>query len=426
MIAAIDAGPAPGGRVPRPGRRADARRRRTPPSTARSRAAGARRGGGRVRARHGAAAAAGRPVRHRGLPGPARRRGGARLGPDGAAPAARGDGEHRPGRRRRPPAARSTWPRRCCWSTGWGRPSRRPCSTSTARARPATAAAARRPVAPWRSTTRRYGPAATATCRSASGSGSGWSPPTRPSARSLRAGVSRQPVSAAPPVPDRRVCEDDGMAYDASALPDVSGLTVGILGGTGDQGRGLAYRLARAGQTVLIGSRSAERAARGRRRDRRAARRTGRRQRLRRRQRRGGPPQRRRHRRGAVGRARRHRRARCASRWPARSSSTASTRSASTSRAPTRCASPEGSAVAAGRRAAARLPGLRRVPPRQRAAAGRPGGRPDRPRRAGPRRGPGGLVGIVQRAGRPDPRHARHLRRPAAQRRTRSRRSPPT
>jgi hypothetical protein len=51
------------------------------------------------------------------------------------------------------------------------------------------------------------------------------------------------------------------MAYDASALPDVSGLTVGIIGGTGDQGRGLAYRFARAGQRVLIGSRSAERAA---------------------------------------------------------------------------------------------------------------------------------------------------------------------
>jgi hypothetical protein len=43
-------------------------------------------------------------------------------------------------------------------------------------------------------------------------------------------------------------------------LPDVSGLTVGILGGTGDQGRGLAYRLARAGQEVVIGSRSEPRA----------------------------------------------------------------------------------------------------------------------------------------------------------------------
>ncbi|GGL97625.1 MULTISPECIES: NADPH-dependent F420 reductase [Micromonospora] len=51
------------------------------------------------------------------------------------------------------------------------------------------------------------------------------------------------------------------MAHDASRLPDVSGLTVGIIGGTGDQGRGLAYRFARAGQSVLIGSRSAERAA---------------------------------------------------------------------------------------------------------------------------------------------------------------------
>ena len=51
------------------------------------------------------------------------------------------------------------------------------------------------------------------------------------------------------------------MAFDASVLPDVSGLTVAILGGTGDQGRGLAYRLARAGQPILIGSRSAQRAA---------------------------------------------------------------------------------------------------------------------------------------------------------------------
>lgn len=50
------------------------------------------------------------------------------------------------------------------------------------------------------------------------------------------------------------------MAYDATSLPDVSGLTVGIIGGTGDQGRGLAYRFARAGQSVLIGSRTAERA----------------------------------------------------------------------------------------------------------------------------------------------------------------------
>ena len=50
------------------------------------------------------------------------------------------------------------------------------------------------------------------------------------------------------------------MPFDQNTLPDISGLTVGILGGTGDQGRGLAIRLAVAGQRVLIGSRSSERA----------------------------------------------------------------------------------------------------------------------------------------------------------------------
>jgi NADPH-dependent F420 reductase len=49
-------------------------------------------------------------------------------------------------------------------------------------------------------------------------------------------------------------------ARDPWDLPDVSGLVVGVLGGTGDQGRGLAYRLGRAGQQVIIGSRAAERA----------------------------------------------------------------------------------------------------------------------------------------------------------------------
>jgi 8-hydroxy-5-deazaflavin:NADPH oxidoreductase len=43
-------------------------------------------------------------------------------------------------------------------------------------------------------------------------------------------------------------------------LPDVSGLSIGILGGTGDQGKGLARRFALAGHRVTIGSRSAERA----------------------------------------------------------------------------------------------------------------------------------------------------------------------
>ncbi|MFE3600236.1 NADPH-dependent F420 reductase [Streptomyces sp. NPDC059096] len=49
-------------------------------------------------------------------------------------------------------------------------------------------------------------------------------------------------------------------AKDPWDLPDVSGLVVGVLGGTGPQGKGLAHRLARAGQKVIIGSRAAERA----------------------------------------------------------------------------------------------------------------------------------------------------------------------
>ncbi|MFJ6928357.1 NADPH-dependent F420 reductase [Streptomyces nigra] len=52
-------------------------------------------------------------------------------------------------------------------------------------------------------------------------------------------------------------------AKDPWDLPDVSGLVVGVLGGTGPQGKGLAYRLAQAGQKVIIGSRAAERAQAG-------------------------------------------------------------------------------------------------------------------------------------------------------------------
>ena len=44
------------------------------------------------------------------------------------------------------------------------------------------------------------------------------------------------------------------------ATPSVDGLVIGILGGTGDQGRGLARRFALAGHQVIIGSRSPERA----------------------------------------------------------------------------------------------------------------------------------------------------------------------
>ncbi|SDJ46107.1 reduced coenzyme F420:NADP oxidoreductase [Actinokineospora alba] len=43
-------------------------------------------------------------------------------------------------------------------------------------------------------------------------------------------------------------------------MTEVSQLKVGVLGGTGPQGRGLALRWARAGISVVLGSRSAERA----------------------------------------------------------------------------------------------------------------------------------------------------------------------
>ena len=49
-------------------------------------------------------------------------------------------------------------------------------------------------------------------------------------------------------------------APDPRELPDVSGLRIGVLGGTGEQGRGLARRLAMAGHEVVIGSRDAARA----------------------------------------------------------------------------------------------------------------------------------------------------------------------
>jgi NADPH-dependent F420 reductase len=53
----------------------------------------------------------------------------------------------------------------------------------------------------------------------------------------------------------------DAKASDPRLLPDVSHLAVGVLGGTGEQGRGLARRLALAGHRVTIGSRDADRAA---------------------------------------------------------------------------------------------------------------------------------------------------------------------
>ena len=49
-------------------------------------------------------------------------------------------------------------------------------------------------------------------------------------------------------------------ARDPHELPDVRAVTVGVLGGTGEQGRGLARRFALAGCDVVLGSRDADRA----------------------------------------------------------------------------------------------------------------------------------------------------------------------
>lgn len=50
------------------------------------------------------------------------------------------------------------------------------------------------------------------------------------------------------------------MRPDPYALPDVGGLRIGILGGTGEQGRGLGMRWAMAGLQVTLGSRDPQRA----------------------------------------------------------------------------------------------------------------------------------------------------------------------
>jgi NADPH-dependent F420 reductase len=50
------------------------------------------------------------------------------------------------------------------------------------------------------------------------------------------------------------------MTAPAAPAPDVSALVVAVLGGTGEQGRGLARRLALAGHSVVLGSRDRSRA----------------------------------------------------------------------------------------------------------------------------------------------------------------------
>lgn len=74
-----------------------------------------------------------------------------------------------------------------------------------------------------------------------------------------RAGNGSVRVSGMPGVPAGfPLCQDLAMTADQD---DISALAIGVLGGTGDQGRGLARRFALAGHRVIIGSRDAGRAA---------------------------------------------------------------------------------------------------------------------------------------------------------------------
>ena len=66
-----------------------------------------------------------------------------------------------------------------------------------------------------------------------------------------------EPVSQ----PDTTQASTGPAAAGPSGHADPAGMVIGILGGTGDQGRGLARRFAMAGHRVIIGSRQAERAA---------------------------------------------------------------------------------------------------------------------------------------------------------------------
>lgn len=52
----------------------------------------------------------------------------------------------------------------------------------------------------------------------------------------------------------------DGVASDTSPSPESPSLNIGVLGGTGPQGRGLGLRFARAGHSVVLGSRNQARA----------------------------------------------------------------------------------------------------------------------------------------------------------------------
>jgi NADPH-dependent F420 reductase len=85
----------------------------------------------------------------------------------------------------------------------------------------------------------------------------GVSPPTRQvPARDLEAAM----VILATPATMTSNPNRSGGPVTQTPAPDAAALTLAFLGGTGDQGRGLARRFALAGHRVVLGSRQAERA----------------------------------------------------------------------------------------------------------------------------------------------------------------------
>jgi NADPH-dependent F420 reductase len=80
--------------------------------------------------------------------------------------------------------------------------------------------------------------------------------------RTVRCEANRRPAVPAARASGRivRMTADPTGPVQTSRPDDLSGLVIGILGGTGDQGRGLARRLSMAGHEVIIGSRDAGRA----------------------------------------------------------------------------------------------------------------------------------------------------------------------
>src|SRR6195952_3944450 len=50
-------------------------------------------------------------------------------------------------------------------------------------------------------------------------------------------------------------------SVNRGSIPGVTTYRIAVMGGTGPQGKGLGYRFARHGHTVIIGSRAAEKAA---------------------------------------------------------------------------------------------------------------------------------------------------------------------